>query len=74
MASERRPASKSVSDHLAHQDAARPGDLLEILGQELREHYELPHDLPHGMFTLLMELSDRGAGCLRVSLTRAARQ
>jgi hypothetical protein len=53
-------ASKSGSDYFPHQDAARPSDLLKILGQELREHYELPHDLPHGMFTLLMELNDRG--------------
>jgi hypothetical protein len=37
-----------------------PSDLLKILGQELRENYELPHDLRHGMFTLLMELNDRG--------------
>ena len=73
MASKRHPASKSASDYFPHQEAARPGPLIKILGQELREHYELPHDLPHGMFTLLMELSDRGAGCLRVSLTRAAR-
>ena len=53
-------ASKSGSDYFPHQDAARPSDLLKILGQELREHYELPHNLPHGMFTLLMELSNRG--------------
>ena len=48
------------SDYFPHQDAARPSDLLKILGQELPEHYELPHNLPHGMFTQLMELSDRG--------------
>jgi hypothetical protein len=42
-----------------HQGAARPSNLLKILGQELREHYE-PHNLPHGMLTLLMELSNRG--------------
>jgi hypothetical protein len=45
--------------------AARPSDLLKILGRELREHYELRHNLPHGMFTLLMELSDRGGSPLR---------
>jgi hypothetical protein len=60
MASKRRPASKSTYNYCPHQDAAKPSDLLKILGHELREHYELPHDLPHGMFTLLMELSDRG--------------
>ena len=60
MAGKRRPASKSTSDYCPHQDATRPSDLLKILGRELLEHYELPHDLPHGMFTLLMEVSDRG--------------
>jgi hypothetical protein len=60
MAANRRPASKSASDYSPHQRAERPSDLLKILGQELREHYELPHNLPHVMFTLLMELSDRG--------------
>jgi hypothetical protein len=34
------------------------GDLPKILGRELREHYELPHELPHGMFTLLTELKN----------------
>ena len=51
---------KSAYHYCPHQDATRPGDLLKILRRELPEHYELPHDLPHGMFTLLMELSDRG--------------
>ena len=60
MAGERHPGSNSASDYFPHQDAARPGDLLKILGQELPEHYELTHNLPHGMFTQLMELSDRG--------------
>ena len=60
MAGKRRPASKSAPDYSPHQSAARPSNLLKILGQELREHYELPHNLPHGMFTLLMELSNRG--------------
>jgi hypothetical protein len=60
MAGKRRPASKSAFDYFPHQGAARPSDLLKILRRELLEHYEPPHDLPHGMFTLLMELSDRG--------------
>ncbi len=60
MASKRRPASKSAKRYCPHQDAAKSSDLLKILGRDLREHYELPHDLPHGMFTLLMELSDQG--------------
>ena len=53
-------ASKSGSDYFPHQAGARPSDLLKIRRRELREHYELPHDLPHGMFTLLMEVNDRG--------------
>jgi hypothetical protein len=65
MAGKRHPGSKSASDYFPHQDAARPSDLLKILGQELPEHYELPHNLPHGMFTQLMELSDRGGSCPR---------
>ena len=60
MTGKRRPGSKSAYHYCPHQDAARPSDLLKILGQELREHCELPHDLPHGMFTLLIELNDRG--------------
>jgi hypothetical protein len=60
MAGKRRAGSKSASDYFPHQGAARPSDLLKILGQELREQYELPHDLPHGMFRQLMELNDRG--------------
>jgi hypothetical protein len=60
MAGKRRAGSKSASDYFPHQGAARPSDLLKILEQELRERYEPQHDVPHGMFTLLMELSDRG--------------
>ena len=44
----------------AHQDAAKHCDLLKTLGQELREHYQPPQDLPHQMFTLLMRLKDSG--------------
>ena len=42
----------------AHQDAAKHCDLPKTLGQELREHYQPPQDLPHQMFTLLMRLND----------------
>jgi hypothetical protein len=52
----RKPASHYSPDR----DTARSTDLLKILGQELREHYELPHNLPHGILTLLMQLSVRG--------------
>ena len=53
-------ASKSGSDYFPRQDGARPSDLLKIRRRELREHYELPHDLPHGMLTMLRKLSDGG--------------
>ncbi len=53
----RRP--KSVYGYSPHQAAGSLGDLPKILGQELREHYEVPQDLPHRMFTLLIELKDR---------------
>ena len=49
-----------ASHYSPHVDTARSTDLLKFLGQELREHYELPHNLPHVMLTLLMELSVRG--------------
>ncbi len=64
MASKRRLASKSASDYSPHR-AARPSDLPKILGQKLRERYELPLDLPHGMFTLLMELKRSESPALR---------
>jgi len=51
---------KPASHYSPHRDTARSTDLLKILGQELREHYELPRNLPHGMLTLLMQLSVRG--------------
>jgi hypothetical protein len=34
------------------------------VGQALREHYELPEELPHGILTLLMQLR-RGEWCNR---------
>jgi hypothetical protein len=51
---------KPASHYSPHRDTARSADLLKILGQELREYYELPHNLPHGMLAPLMQLSVRG--------------
>ncbi len=59
MAGNRLRPSKLASDYSLYR-AARPSDLPKILGKELREHYELPHDLPHGLFTLLIELKNLG--------------
>ena len=55
-----RKQRKSASGHSAACDAAEYTDLLAILQQELRGHYELPHDLPHKILTLMMTLNDQG--------------
>jgi hypothetical protein len=65
MAPKRRSAGYSP-----HQVAAKASDLPKILGQELREHYELVQDLPHGMFTLLIELKNLGRPALGTRLAR----
>jgi hypothetical protein len=52
------PTPRSACPYSAHQDAATHHDLPKTLGQELREHYRVPQDLPHHMFTLLMRLID----------------
>jgi hypothetical protein len=75
MAGNRHRSSGSASDYSPHQNTAMLGDLPKILGRELREHYELPHELPHGMFTLLTELKnlDRSPALehgLRPNITR----
>ena len=50
----------SARCYSAHQDAAKRCGLPKTLGQELREHYQLPQNLPHHLFTLLMRLNDDG--------------
>ena len=50
----------SARCYSAHQDAVKHCDLPKTLGQELREHYRPPQDLPHQMFTLLMRLMGSG--------------
>jgi hypothetical protein len=50
---------KLVSDYVADHDAAEYSELLRVLRQELRAHYELPEDLPHQILTLLMALNDQ---------------
>jgi hypothetical protein len=56
-----RKQRKSASGHSAAWDAAEYTNLLAILQQELRGHYELPHDLPHKILTLMMTLNDQGS-------------
>ena len=58
---------KSAYHYCPHQDAAKPSDLLKILGQELREHYELPHDLPFE--GLRSRRNDRGGIRLAATVT-----
>ena len=50
---------KSAPDYLSAEGAAEYCELLRVLRQELRAHYELPKDLPHQILTLLMALNDR---------------
>ena len=56
MSQKRKFVSDCVSDH----DAAEYSELLRVLRQELRAHYELPQDLPHQILTLMMALNDQG--------------
>jgi hypothetical protein len=55
------PEPRSARRYSAHQDAAKHRDLPKKLGQELREHYQLPQNLPHHLFALVMRLNDNGA-------------
>ena len=55
MSQKRKFVSNYVSDH----DAAEYSELLRVLRQELRAHYELPQDLPHQILTLMMALNDQ---------------
>ena len=50
---------KSAPDYLSAEGAAEYSELLRVLRQELRAHYELPKNLPHQIRTLLMALNDR---------------
>ena len=54
------PEPRSARCYSAHEDAMRHYDLPKTLGQELRQHYQLPQNLPHHLFTLLMRLNDDG--------------
>jgi hypothetical protein len=51
---------KFVSDYVSGHAAAEYSELLRVLRQELRAHYELPNDLPHQILTLMMALNDQG--------------
>jgi hypothetical protein len=50
---------KFVSDHVSEHDPAEYSELLRVLRQELRAHYEPPEDLPHKILTLMMALNDQ---------------
>jgi hypothetical protein len=51
---------KLVSDYVSDHDAAEYSELLRVLRQELRAHYELPEVLPHQILTLMMALNGQG--------------
>jgi hypothetical protein len=46
-------------------DAARPHAVQREIGRELRTHYELPKELPHRVFALLMQLDAEQSGKTR---------
>ena len=49
---------KSAPDYLSAEGAAEYCELLSVLRQELRGHYDLPRGLPHQILTLMIALND----------------
>jgi hypothetical protein len=47
------------SRYSPHQQATKPGQLPNVLQQDLRAYFELARGLPHSMLTLLMQLTNR---------------
>ena len=62
MSGKRRPARKSEAQYSPHEETAKPRDLPKLLGQELQAHFKPLQDLPHRMFTLLMQLKNERRG------------
>ena len=58
MSGKRRPARKSEAQYSPHEETAKHRDLPKLLGQELQAHFKPLQDLPHRMFTLLMQLKN----------------
>jgi hypothetical protein len=58
MSGKRRPARKSEAQCSPHEETAKHRDLPKLLGQELQAHFKPLQDLPHRMFTLLMQLKN----------------
>ena len=58
MSGKRRPARKSEAQYSPHEETAKHHDLPKLLGQELQAHFKPLGDLPHRMFTLLMQLKN----------------
>jgi len=56
----RKPTGSRISPH---QQATKPGQLPNVLQQDLRAYFELARALPHSMLTLLMQLTN----CRRTS-------
>ena len=55
-------ADRGLSQQEALDRAACLRDLQTKIGQELRAQYDLQHDLPHRMLTVLMQLDDQQDG------------
>jgi hypothetical protein len=58
MSGKRRPAGKSEAQYSPHEETAKRRDLPKLLGQELQAHFKPLKNLPHRMFTLLMQLKN----------------
>ena len=54
-----RRRSSYESDNVPRSIALARRAVRTVIGQDLRAHYEVPQDLPHGMLTLLMQLGKR---------------
>jgi hypothetical protein len=58
MSGKRRPALKTEAQYSPHEETAKHRDLPKLFGQELQAHFKPLQDLPHRMFTLLMQLKN----------------
>ena len=54
-----RPRSSYESDNVPRSKAVARRAMRTTIGQELKALYQVPHDLPQGMLTLLIQLNAR---------------
>ena len=55
----RRPRFRSRNESLPYTEVAAHRGVRTTIGQELKALYQVPHDLPQGMLTLLIQLNAR---------------